>query len=224
MRMHRTSTVVLATALAAAVPVAGQALSSPAPAPLYRLRPDPRLCPSPACGGFWIARPSATTTRCADGARRPWCYVATVDLAALPARVRARAQPQLGRALVGGRLERDAGDGTPVLATLVVDGAWLPAAAGTAAAAVYLVVDTGVRCIRAPCFSFRANAAGGTRSLRLSEVDLAVPGAPPGAVARAHLLLGRGGVLVSGAVTTVRSPSWPDTGRRLDASQLWLPA
>ena len=71
---------------------------------LYRLRPDARMCPSPACGGFWASRVNGATAACLGGEARPACYVATLGLqpfrAAQQARIRA-ALP-LGRALIGG--------------------------------------------------------------------------------------------------------------------------
>ena len=36
----------------------------------YIVRADPRLCPSPLCGGYWVALANGARTRCADGVAR----------------------------------------------------------------------------------------------------------------------------------------------------------
>lgn len=41
---------------------------------LYVVRVDPRLCPSPLCGGYVVALANGARTRGADGLRRPRCY------------------------------------------------------------------------------------------------------------------------------------------------------
>lgn len=56
----------------------------PAPAPqVFSLRPDPRMCPSPMCGGWWISRVNHAQMRCADGTTAQACYVAEVDWSGL---------------------------------------------------------------------------------------------------------------------------------------------
>ena len=49
----------------------------------------------------------------------------------------------------------------------------------TGGGTVYRVVDTGIRCIRAPCFSLRATVVNGTRLLMLSGLDLDRAEVPP---------------------------------------------
>ena len=43
---------------------------------MYLIQHDPRLCPSPMCGGYWLTIANGVRTRCSDGIRRPRCYVA----------------------------------------------------------------------------------------------------------------------------------------------------
>ncbi len=43
---------------------------------IYVVRADKRLCPSPLCGGYWVAVANSARTRCANGLRYPQCYVA----------------------------------------------------------------------------------------------------------------------------------------------------
>jgi hypothetical protein len=216
----------LASGLAVAAVASSVAAAPRADDTLYRVRADPRMCPSPLCGGYFLARAGTGRTPCHDGALRPACYVAAVDLQALPEPVRARAADSLGdpAALAAGRLVPYRPAGTERLAALAVHQVWRAAgSSGDAGGPIYRIVDTGVRCIRAPCFSLRATAANTTRSVRLSGVDLGARGVTPSSLRRATMLLEKGVVLVSGTLRTVADPRWPDTGRVLDASQVWLP-
>jgi hypothetical protein len=194
------------------------------PTTVYGLRGDPRMCPSPMCGGFWASRVNRRVTICYGGDVRPACYVASVDLSALAPSAQPRVQAALGsgRALVRGSFERYSADEFPQLARLIATSAWLAAGSRAGTGAVYRVVDTGIRCVKAPCFSFRATplndpAAG----VRLSAVDFSKLEAPPSAIDRAGRLLSHGGVVISGPIRA-GPPARP--GRMLVVTQLWLPA
>ena len=41
---------------------------------MFLVEHDPRLCPSPACGGYWVALANGVRTRCGDGTREKRCY------------------------------------------------------------------------------------------------------------------------------------------------------
>jgi hypothetical protein len=190
---------------------------------VYRLRGDPRMCPSPMCGGFWASRVNRRSTSCYDGGVRPACYVASVDLSPLPSSARARAGAALGssRALVRGTLAQYSATEFPQLARLIATSAWLAAGSGAGTGVLYRVVDTGIRCVRAPCFSFRATLLNDSASVTLSGLDFSKLETPPSALDRAGALLSRGGALISGPIR----PGPPaGLGRVLVVTQLWLPA
>ena len=192
---------------------------------VYRLRGDPRLCPSPMCGGFWASRVNWRLTTCLGGTEHPSCYAASIDLSALAAATQARARPALssGRALAEGMFARNSNE-LPQLARLVASRVWLAAGPHRETGTVYRVVDTGLRCIRAPCFSLRATVVNGTRSLTLSNLDLAGAGVPPGTIGRARAALAHSGVLVSGTIRVLANADIADPERTFAATQLWLPA
>src|SRR5436309_12766354 len=79
MRIVRSAAVACAVALIAgvlhtlAVSAGTRTLT---PKSIYVVRPDPRACPSPMCGGYWVALANHARTRCNDGLLRPRCYVA----------------------------------------------------------------------------------------------------------------------------------------------------
>ena len=105
------------------------AASSPALPPpvhtsgIYVVRPDPRLCPSPLCGGYWVALANHARTRCHDGLLRPRCYVAVA--------VSTLTREPLTTALQAGSLVRAAigtwtFDGIGELGAVLVADAWTP--------------------------------------------------------------------------------------------------
>src|SRR5262245_26583002 len=159
--------VVAISLLAASLVVSSRPVGAAVPTPVadtvYRVRPDPRMCPSPACGGFWLTRVNASSTTCIGSDVRPACYVATVDLKAFGAGRQERIRSALtqSRVLLGGVVVRFASDLFPRLGSLVARSASLAAGSGSTTGTVYRVLDTGIRCIRAPCFSFRATLVNG---------------------------------------------------------------
>jgi Domain of unknown function (DUF6748) len=198
--------------------------ASPAAA-VYRLKADSRLCPSPVCGGFWARRVNRTLTTCLDGSTQASCYIAAVDLSALSTASRARAQAALpsSTTLATGTFARYRSDDFPQLARLAAARVWVAAGPSRDTATVYRVVDTGLRCVRAPCFSLRATAVNRTTSASLSSIDLSGSGASAAELRRAHAALSSTGILATGATRADEKPG-TDAGRVLAATQLWLPA
>lgn len=187
----------------------------------YRLRADARMCPSPACGGLWATRVNAALTTCPGGTTRPACYATSVDLSAANTPQRwSELQRSLARLIVVGRLVATRLESPPRLYKLAATEVWRSAGSRPGTSTVYRVVDTGVRCVRAPCFSLRATVVNATGSFLLSGVDLARAGAPAAAITSAHDALAHGGLLVSGTVQA--SAKTGDAGRTLVADQFWL--
>ena len=194
---------------ALALTTAATSASVPA-APIFRVRPDLRMCPSPACGGFWVARANRATTVCAGGAARAWCYVAEITL---PKPVASR-----GELLARGRIVHlGAGEAGPT-DRFVATATWPAATRAPAIGAVYLVSDNGIRCIRAPCFTLRVATVNTSRATTASALDLSGIGAAT-LGQRAHAAVSKGGLLVAG---TIRRDT--DGGRTIVASQFFLPA
>lgn len=157
--------------LVAAVVLAGAQPATSGPPPVgssfYTVRPDPRLCPSPRCGGYWVALANRAQTRCSDGVLRPRCYVARIvgeDRHPLESGVPSDA-------LVRADLEPWSFEGFGELGVLVVAAVW-ESAGQEIAGSVYRVKDLGVRCIRAPCFSLRAARLNTSLRTTLSGLEL----------------------------------------------------
>lgn len=204
--------------LGASLAVAAGAGSRPTAgdAGYFVVRPDPRLCPSPLCGGYWVALANRARTRCADGLRRPSCYVAK----AVDADGRPRPSfPAVG--LAHGRLESQPFESFGELGVLVVDDAFAAAGQPQPSGRFVRLVDTGIRCVRAPCFSIRKAGLNSPGRTALSGVDLrpARLGSADTTRAEAALAARPAGLLAQGRVV-----SETDGGRVFRATRVFLRA
>ena len=207
--------ITLLVSLAGAIP----ATAGPPPIvarSIYVVRPDLRLCPSPLCGGYWVSLANHARTRCHDGLLRPRCYVAialsTLTRKPLTAGLPANA---LVRAVFGSWTFEGFGE----LGAVSVAEAWGPVGPAPATGDFFRIRDTGVRCIRAPCFSFRVGRLNtSSHTSVVSSVDLGPARGDPKTLRRTEDALSTpDGLLVSGRIVPTL-----DTGRLLRASQVFL--
>lgn len=181
---------------------------------LYVVRPDPRLCPSPLCGGYWVALANRARTQCHDGVFRAQCYVATaVDedrhplSTGVPAGALARAE-----------IEPWVYQGIGELGVLVVADVFSPAGRVPESGAYFRLVDNGIRCVRAPCFSIRASRLNQSSRTTVSGIDIAAARAAPSELVRGEAALGtKNGLLARGRIV-----SSPDGGRVFRATRFFL--
>jgi hypothetical protein len=192
-----------ATATAARQPPTGTAM--------FVVRHDPRSCPGPMCGGYWVALANAARTRCQDALRHPRCY------AAIAVDVRGRPVGDVPEdALVRGAIDIGRDD----LGELVVMGIYAPAGGVKISGGYYRVRDTGIRCVRAPCFSYRATQVNGSTGTRVSGVHVAAARATATQLARARAALRTNdGLYARGGFSTGL-----DGGRVFHATRLYLRA
>ena len=145
-------------ALAVLAGLLGGAALAPAehavrPSLVYLGRADPRLCPSPLCGGFWVRAVNGGDVRCPEPAGRS-CYVASLDLdPRLGDAGRARLTRLFGegRALIDGSLVTGQVEGFPDLRVLQAHQVWPSSSSPAPPRGVfYLLRDSGLRCITTP--------------------------------------------------------------------------
>jgi hypothetical protein len=178
---------------------------------MYLVRHDQRLCPSPRCGGYWVAIVNGVRTRCADGQRRIQCYVAR----AVDRRHRAIGDVPEG-ALVRGAMDVGRDD----LGELLATAAYAPAGTAPASGGWYRVLDNGIRCVRAPCFSYTVFSVNATTRGRVSSLDLQASRATAAEVARALRVVGtKNGLYARG-----RFARTADGGTAFRALRLYLRA
>jgi hypothetical protein len=200
-------------ALAMAIPAA--AGSSSVGSFQYLVEPDPRACPSPLCGGYWVTLANHRQTACSDGVLRRRCYVAV----AVDSRRRELENGVPDGAIVRAGLESRVFGPFGELGVLVVADVRAPAGREPTGP-FFRVRDLGIRCIRAPCFSFRAGRLNTTYRITLSGVDLRPARLSERDQDRAEAALGTAnGLFVSGNVVATA-----DGGRTLRVSRVYLKA
>ncbi len=183
---------------------------------MYVVRHDPRLCPSPLCGGYWVALANGARTRCADGLRRVRCYAGrAVDPSG---RLLAGDVPE--GSLVRGAIEEWRNQEFGRIDQLLLAALYTPAGGATASGGYFRVVDLGIRCIRAPCFSYRAIRVNGSMGTDVSSVDLGASGATPAEIARAQAAV----ATKNGLYARGRFAGTDDGGTMFRASRLYLTA
>jgi hypothetical protein len=184
---------------------------------IYVVQPDPRLCLSPLCGGYWVSRANHARTRCHDGLLRSRCYVA-IALSTLTRKPLTAGLPAntLVRAVFGSWTFEGFGE----LGAVDVAEAWKPVGREPPTGDFFRIRDLGVRCIRAPCYSFRAWRLNRLYRITVSDVDLGPARSPPETLQRGEAALTTPeGLLASGGI--VRTS---DGGRVFRASQVFLRA
>jgi hypothetical protein len=111
-------------------------------------------------------------------------------------------------------------EGIGPLGVLAVAVVFAPAGKALESGGYYRVVDIGVRCIRAPCFAYRATQVNGRTRTTVSGVDLDAARATPAEVGRAHAALST----KNGLIARGRFARSADGGRVFRALRLFLRA
>jgi Domain of unknown function (DUF6748) len=212
--VSRVGLVAIVLALAGAGASGSNARTPTSGTGMFTAEVDMRLCPSPLCGGFWVALANGVRTRCGNGKRQARCYVSrAVHRTGVPL---AREVPN--GSLLRGAIERGESFGSHRLDQLAVRAAYAPAGEAEVGGGYYRVFDTGIVCIRAPCFSFRAQAVNGSSRITTSGVDLEASAATTAEIARARAALRtKDGLYARG-----RFAPTPDGGRTFRALRLYL--
>ncbi len=190
---------------------------------------DQRRCVSPLCGGLFVKRVNAATTRCADGTMQASCYVGSIDIDGLGLTGEDldnfRGSLESGQALVkASRMSSFAWNGHTIGKLTAKEG-WVaqgPAAAPTAAGnaipggTFYRAKDNGIRCFRAPCPTTGLAKLNASSTRNVSGLDLTPAGAPRDAVDAANAALFADGFLLAGSVSGAAS------GATATATQFYL--
>lgn len=153
-------------------------------------------------------------TPCSDGVLRVRCYVArAVDEKRHPLE-----QPIPEGALARAEIEPWSFEGLGELGVLVVARTFVPVGDPASSGRYFRVVDRGIRCVRAPCFSLQTSLLNGDERRTLSGIGLGAVPVPERS--RVEAALGsKSGVLTRGRI--VRSA---DGGRVLRPTRFYLPS
>lgn len=149
---------------------------------ILTLANDDRECASPQCGGVWAKRANYRKLRC-DGAWRKECYVADIDVSAagVPAGfdlVALRASIDAGHVLARGLIAKAPPDSPSAgLNVLYATEVWVSGTDTTPEGIYVAISPSGVRCIAAPCPTFREQRVNSTVASTIAEIDFGPSGA-----------------------------------------------
>jgi Kazal-type serine protease inhibitor domain len=172
---------------------------------------DPRMCPSPVCGGVFVKPVNKRRARCGDGSFGKQCYAPILDWSGL-----GLSQAEIweiedafrnSRALVRGVLDTVDTPYGP-LPRLVASDAWL-GVTGSAPSGVFLgLAPSGIVCITHPCPVLVALHLNRRGRLFVHELDLTPSGATPAQIELGMTELYQGaGLLVAGKLEKIEGPA-----------------
>ena len=185
---------------------------------------DPRLCPSPLCGGYFVKEVNKPKSQCADGTWQQQCHAGQLDASGLgwSNDLLASFSQQFGQrhALVRGRLQQRA-FGSFKVDVLVVDEGWQGQALSKPVGTFYGLKASGIVCITFPCQSIQERELNFPTQRLIADVDLAASGASPDKVAAGRDALSQSsGILAAGEHKPITGPA--GSGLKLVTSEFYL--
>ncbi|MGE0400646.1 MAG: DUF6748 domain-containing protein [Kofleriaceae bacterium] len=189
----------------------------------FELSGDTRRCVYPLCGGFWLDRLNASTTKCHTGSTAEACYTPSLDWSESGLD---QAQQDLVRnaagkgsfdgvyAIVRGRFAKKNTD-TPMpnLGRFIVTEAWVAVGEGQSDGVFAKVKDNGIRCIVAPCPSTTEYALNSSRTANIAEVDFTAGDLSDAAIEGLVSDLATDGFIVAGDRYNFKIQKRPGKGR-----------
>lgn len=191
------------------LPPAGDLL----PAKTYYIatRIDPRMCPSPLCGGVYVKQVNRMLTRCADGKLEQECYAPILDWSALglldPETIRLEDEFRGKRVLARGALRLV---DTPYgkLPGLVATDAWRGVTGNPPSGLFRGLQPSGIVCITWPCPELAAVRLNQNQRGLVHGLDLRASGADPDELQAGYDALHQGpGLLVAGTRRRIKGPA-----------------
>ncbi len=179
----------------------------------YSITRDARRCAFPYCGGYWLERVNASSTKCHDGRYADRCYVPTLDTARLGLGEAAveKINGEIsalreGNVLVRGTFGRRTYEQVGTFGEFRPTEAWLGQGPNAPVGPFAMVEDTGVRCFTFPCNSMREKKLNSSASAYLAEIGWDVSGATEEAIGAGVNALVENAVIIAGERYSVRGP------------------
>ena len=174
-------------------------------------RIDPRLCPSPICGGVYVKRVNRKISRCADGTYAEECYAPIIDWTALALTQEEtwKLEDEFSgkRVLARGALRMLETPYGP-LPELVATDAWRGTTGNEATGYFFGLRPSGIVCITSPCPELIALRLNRRSRFLAHGLDLAVSGANASQIETGLTALYQGaGLLVSGQLARITGPA-----------------
>jgi hypothetical protein len=145
----------------------------------FAVKADLRKCAAPLCGGYFVEQLNRTTTTCADRSTAASCYAPVLDWAESGLST-AQQEKLVGAAnrgaLAGAPVGIVRGRFAPKDGRFIVTEAWVAETDAVPHGVFVKVHDGGVKCITAPCESFRERALNSSRFAMIAGIEWAESG------------------------------------------------
>ena len=178
----------------------------------FTVRRDPRRCPSPMCGGYFVKLVNQPQTRCANGSDMAECYVANIAWNDQP-------EVDLEKALLRGSITTS-GDKNGKYGVFSVTESWQRTGKDAPGDTFFRVRDLGLRCIAAPCLSYSEAKLNTGVNRTIAGVDMENAAAADDLKRAYKALTGPDGVIANGKHLPVSGPA--GKAESFEASQLFL--
>ena len=174
-------------------------------------RIDPRMCPSPLCGGVYVKQVNRMRTRCADGSVANDCYVPILDWSSLSLSDEEIRQVEDDfrqmHLIARGELRIVESPFGPLPGLVAMD-AWRGVTGNEPISLVYGLRPSGIVCITSPCPELDAVRLNQNKHGLIHAVDLTASGADAEQIWKGLVALYQGpGLLVAGPRTRIRGPA-----------------
>ncbi len=206
-------TVLFAAAHTASAQDLGPAPGALLPAKSYYIvtRIDPRMCPSPLCGGVYVKQVNRMQTRCADGTVAKECYAPILDWSALalPQEEVWRVEDDFRRSRLLARGELRIVD-SPFgpLPGLVATDAWRGVTGNEPKGLFHGLQPSGIVCITYPCPELVSVRLNQNKRRLVHGIDLSASGADAAQIQAGLDALYQGpGLLVAGHRSRISGPA-----------------
>jgi len=188
----------------------------------FTVAADPRLCPSPLCGGYLVSRVNRSFTVCANGTRAATCYVANLDLspAGLSPEQETMVRRAAGHLLMRGTIGQNEVPPFGNLGVLRGQEAWIGHARIRPSGTFYRARSTSIVCFAFPCPTVRIaplNRWSPSRTIAGIDFD-AVTADPRDGYAQ---LNAPQGLMASGTLVPVSGPAGSSV--ELESTEYYLP-
>lgn len=152
----------------------------------FAVTADPRRCPSPLCGGWFLTALNRSKTACHDGRLADRCYTPVLDWseadlsdeqkATLLDAANQDAVSGAIYAMARGRFAPTNDTPRPEMGRFVITEGWLADGTAPAEGMFVKVVDNGLRCFAAPCPNLTETTVNTPRSADIAAIDFTPAG------------------------------------------------
>ncbi len=194
----------------------------------FIVRHDPRKCPSPSCGGYFVTKVNDQKSQCANGQFKQECYVSSINYQ----KIRLNNIQFQQSILLQGEIKiappvalTDGTNNTlssEQLGVFIAKAAYRPISTKNPVGVFIGLQDNGQRCATEPCFSTDQYILNHDEIRMISNFNLEKSGATRKQLKQAYSRIANGGVVITSGINK-EYEAMTGTGINFIANQLYIP-